>query len=85
MLGFFRPAPDAPAQPASRIAQLFERWRLSVFLSITLGYTVFYVTRLSTSVSKDAMIGSGVITIGQAGLIDSAFLITYAVGKTVNG
>lgn len=85
MLGFFRPAPDAPEQPASRIAQLFERWRLSVFLSITLGYTVFYVTRLSTSVSKDAMIGSGVITIGQAGLIDSAFLITYAVGKTVNG
>jgi OPA family sugar phosphate sensor protein UhpC-like MFS transporter len=59
--------------------------RSRVFLAITLGYTMFYVTRLSTSVSKDAMIGSGVVTIGQAGIIDSVWLVTYAIGKTVNG
>lgn len=56
-----------------------------MFLSITIGYTVFYVTRLSTSVSKDSMIEAGAMTVGQAGWIDSMFLVTYAVGKTVNG
>lgn len=56
-----------------------------MFLSITLGYTVFYVTRLSTSVSKDAMITSGAITIREIGVIESIFLVTYAVGKTLNG
>src|SRR5205807_2208197 len=69
--------------------RLALQWRVHprsrVFLAITLGYTMFYVTRLSTSVSKDAMIGSGVVTIGQAGIIDSVWLVTYAVGKTVNG
>jgi OPA family sugar phosphate sensor protein UhpC-like MFS transporter len=56
-----------------------------VFLAITLGYTLFYVTRMPTSVSKDAMIGDGVLTINQAGIIDSVWLVTYAIGKTVNG
>jgi OPA family sugar phosphate sensor protein UhpC-like MFS transporter len=60
-------------------------WRNRVFLAITLGYTMFYVTRLSTSVSKDAMINAHVLTIGQAGVIDSVWLVAYAIGKTVNG
>lgn len=85
MLGFFRPVPDAPLQPPQAIARLGRRWRTSVFLSITLGYTVFYVTRLPTSVAKDPMIAGGALTIAQAALLDSAFLWTYAIGKTVNG
>jgi OPA family sugar phosphate sensor protein UhpC-like MFS transporter len=59
--------------------------RERVFLAITLGYTMFYVTRLSTSVSKDAMIGDGILTIRQTGIIDSVWLVSYAIGKTVNG
>jgi OPA family sugar phosphate sensor protein UhpC-like MFS transporter len=85
MLAFFRPIPDAPPVDAARVARLAARWRFTVFASITLGYTIYYVTRLSTSVSKDAMISSGAITVGEAGVIDSVFLVTYAVGKTVNG
>jgi OPA family sugar phosphate sensor protein UhpC-like MFS transporter len=86
LLDFFRPAADAALvkEPAV-VARLYARWRRSVFLSITLGYTVFYTTRLSTSVSKDSMIQAGVLTIGQAGVIDSIFLVSYALGKTANG
>ncbi len=58
---------------------------MSVFLSITLGYTVFYVTRLPMSVAKDPMIAGGALTIAQAALLDTAFLWSYAIGKTVNG
>ena len=83
---FFRPAPDAaPISDATIASRLFARWRLRVFLSITIGYTIYYVARLSTSVSKDAMISAGVVTIGEAGLLDTVFLWTYAIGKTANG
>jgi OPA family sugar phosphate sensor protein UhpC-like MFS transporter len=85
MRGFFRPVPDAPARAAALIPRLAARWRTSVFLSITLGYTVFYVTRLPMSVAKDPMITGGAITIAQAAILDTAYLWTYAIGKTVNG
>ncbi|HEV7558870.1 MAG TPA: MFS transporter [Kofleriaceae bacterium] len=83
---FFRPAPDAvPIADAAVASRMYARWRLRVFLSITIGYTIYYVARLSTSVSKDAMISAGVVTIGEAGLLDTVFLWTYAIGKTANG
>ena len=85
MISFFRPPPDAPEQPASLIDRLYRRWQWSVFLSIVIGYTIFYVTRLSMSVSKTPMIASGVLEVEQAGVIDAVFLVTYAVGKTANG
>ena len=85
MLRFFRPPPDAPDVPPTEVARLLRRWQLSVFLSIVIGYTIFYVTRLSMSVSKSAMIGSGTLTVEYAGVIDAVFLVTYGVGKTVNG
>ncbi|MEJ7598772.1 MAG: MFS transporter [Kofleriaceae bacterium] len=85
MIGFFRPPPDAPDQPRSLVDRLYRRWQWSVFLSIVIGYTIFYVTRLSMSVSKSAMIDSGTLAVEQAGVIDAVFLVTYAVGKTANG
>lgn len=85
MIGFFRPPPDAPEQPPSSIDRLYRRWQWSVFLSIVIGYTIFYVTRLSMSVSKSALIESGTLVVEQTGVIDAVFLVTYAVGKTANG
>src|SRR4051812_25295191 len=79
--GFFAPVPDAPARAEASVARAFGRWRASVFLSITIGYTVFYVTRLPMSVAKNPMIDGGVLTIGQAALLDTAFLWSYAFGK----
>jgi OPA family sugar phosphate sensor protein UhpC-like MFS transporter len=86
VLRFFRPAPDAaPLEDPSVAARRYARWRMLAFLSITIGYTIFYLVRLSTSVSKDSMISAGVLTIGEAGILDTLFLWTYAVGKTANG
>jgi len=86
LLRFFRPAPDAaPIADATEASRVYARMRLRVFLSITIGYTIYYVTRLSTSVSKDAMISASVVSIGQAGLLDTMFLWTYAIGRTANG
>src|SRR5687767_11881561 len=85
VLGFFRPVADAAALDPEQASRVAARWRTSVFLSITIGYTIYYVTRLPTSVSRAPMIANGAITVGEIAALDAVFLVTYAIGKTVNG
>jgi len=59
------------------------RWQ--VFLSITLGYAFFYTTRLSFSVVKKPLLDAGLLNASQMGVIGSALLISYGIGKTLNG
>ena len=50
-----------------------------------MAYSLYYVCRLSLSVVKQPIIDSEVLTAGQLGLIGSALLFVYAVGKFMNG
>lgn len=59
--------------------------RRGVFLAATVGYGLFYVCRLSLSVTKGGLVDSGTLTPAQLGWIGSALLWSYAVGKLVNG
>ncbi|MDE5732968.1 MAG: MFS transporter, partial [Bacteroidales bacterium] len=45
----------------------------------------YYVCRMSLSVIKQPLIDEGVLTAGQLGIIGSALLFVYAVGKFLNG
>jgi len=85
-LAYFRPAPAiARLTDTSRIARLYVRWRWSVFLSVTIGYGVYYLARRGLSVTKESIIATDLLSAAQLGAIDSAFLLTYAIGKTTNG
>jgi MFS transporter, OPA family, sugar phosphate sensor protein UhpC len=55
------------------------------FLAATLGYSLFYVCRMSLSVVKGPLISEGIFTEFQIGVIGSALLYSYALGKLVNG
>ncbi|MBM4371171.1 MAG: MFS transporter [Deltaproteobacteria bacterium] len=87
LLAFFRTGPDRP--PVSRdpgeIRRLYKRSRWSVFLSVTLGYGMFYVARMNLSVAKVPLLEEGVFSNTQLGIMGSALLGVYAVGKTLNG
>jgi OPA family sugar phosphate sensor protein UhpC-like MFS transporter len=72
-----RPAPH----PVPHLRRL--RWEL--FLSGTLGYSLYYVCRLSLSVVKVPLVKDGVLTESQLGLVGSGLFYAYAVGKLVNG
>ncbi|MGC8794083.1 MAG: MFS transporter [Bryobacteraceae bacterium] len=78
-----------PAQPLledkQEIDQLYRRARLSVLLSITVGYGIAYTCRLGLSVVKKPLIDGGVFTAEQLGIIGSAIFYGYAIGKCVNG
>jgi OPA family sugar phosphate sensor protein UhpC-like MFS transporter len=86
ILRFFAERPPAPriADP-DRVARLYRRWRVSAFLSITLGYALFYTTRLTFSVAKKPMLDEGILSAREMGKIGFVLLLSYAVGKLVNG
>lgn len=59
--------------------------RRVIFVAATVGYGLFYVCRLSLSVTKGGLVDSGTLAPAQLGWIGSALLWSYAVGKLVNG
>ncbi len=66
------------------ISKEYTKCRWSVFLSITIGYAFYYVTRLNFSVVKKVLLSEKILNAEQLGLMGSAFFITYAVGKFFN-
>ncbi|MEK6580448.1 MAG: MFS transporter [Bdellovibrionota bacterium] len=83
---FFKTGPKkALLTDSMAIRRLYESKRWSVFISVTLGYAFFYVTRLSLSVVKKPMLEEGIINTHQMGIIGSVLLATYAFGKFFNG
>lgn len=85
-LRFFRTGPDRPVlQDPVKVRRLYEYKRWSVLLSLLFGYSFFYVCRFSFAVAKKPMINEGIMDAKQMGNIGFALLITYAIGKFVNG
>lgn len=83
---FFLTGPDAPLlSDEEEIRRRYKKGRISVFLSITLGYAMYYVVRQGFSVVKKPMMDSGVFDAFQLGKIGSVFFITYMIGKCFNG
>ena len=58
---------------------------LQSFIAGTLGYSLYYVCRTSLNVMKKPILDSGMLDATQLGVIGSALLFAYAIGKFVNG
>ncbi len=65
--------------------RLYRRLSMQSFLAGTFGYSLYYVCRTSLNVMKKPMLDSGMLDATQLGIIGSALLFSYAVGKLVNG
>lgn len=63
----------------------FKRAQWSSFLAITIGYSMYYVCRAGLNVVKKPLIDNGIFDASQLGVISSALLFTYAIGKFING
>ncbi len=82
--GVSRPAPLRD-EPAASQQRRYRRLRLQTFAAATLGYSLYYVCRTSLNVMKKPILDSGVLDATQLGVIGSALLFAYAIGKFVNG
>ena len=87
LLSFFRksePAVPFGGDDAARM-KLYKKLRFQSFLAGTVGYSLYYVCRTSLNVVKKPILESGALDASQLGLIGSALLFAYAIGKFVNG
>lgn len=73
-----------PVQP-DMVEASYKSLRSRTFWGATIAYSLYYVCRMSLSVVKQPLIDEGVLTAGELGLIGSALLFVYAVGKFMNG
>jgi len=87
VLDFFRTRPDRPpvSTDPEEIRRIYEKKRWSVFLSVTLGYGMFYVGRINLAVVKKPVLDEGLLSATEFGYVGSALLGTYAIGKAING
>ena len=77
--------PSAEKVPQEMVEKEYKALRNKTFWGVTVAYSLYYVCRMSLSVVKQPLIDEGVLSAGQLGLIGSALLFVYAVGKFMNG
>ena len=64
---------------------VYKSLRNRTFWGVTIAYSLYYVCRMSINVVKQPLIDEGILSAGQLGLIGSALLFVYAIGKFMNG
>ena len=77
--------PSSKAVEPEKVDETYKSIRRRTFWGVTIAYSLYYVCRMSLSVVKQPLIDEGVLTAGELGLIGSALLFVYAVGKFMNG
>ena len=86
LYNYFRISKPSNAKvPEGDIDSTYKRLRARTFWGVTAAYCIFYICRMAMSVVKQPIIDEGILTPGQIGLIGSAMLFAYAIGKFANG
>ena len=86
LFSFYRISkPSVDKVPEENIDSTYRSLRTRTFWGATIAYSLYYVCRMSINVVKQPLIDEGVLTAGELGLIGSALLFVYAVGKFLNG
>ena len=87
MLSFFKKSPSLPERDRDDpdVQSELRRRRWAVFMSITVGYSFYYVSRISINVVKTPMTEAGIFDAAEFGIIGSALYFAYAFGKFTNG
>ena len=79
------PAPLSDDVGTPKGDKRYRRLAFESFVAATVGYSLYYVCRTSLNVMKKPIIDSGFLDAAELGVIGSALLFAYAVGKAVNG
>ena len=86
LFSFYRvskPTVDKVAE--ENVGATYKSLRNKTFWGATIAYSLYYVCRMSINVVKQPLIDEGVLSAGELGVIGSALLFVYAIGKFLNG
>ena len=83
---FFRISKPSQAKvPPEKVDEEYKRLRRNTFWGVTAAYSLYYFCRIALSAVKQPLIDDAGLTTAQLGIISSAFMFVYAVGKFING
>ena len=83
---FFKEPPVAtPIQDKAKVDSMYSHWRMRIFYSCFIGYTVFYLCKKNIAVALPGLSEEFGYTNTELGLLGSSLYLTYGIGKFVNG
>ncbi|MBI4917474.1 MAG: MFS transporter [Acidobacteria bacterium] len=86
LLRLYRPAPAAPALDDPAVAKrTWTTWRARMFSAFFFGYAILYFCRQNLSAALEPMGAELGYSNTELGWIGTSLLVTYGVGKFVNG
>ena len=86
LFSFYRVSkPSAETVAEENVEATYKSLRNKTFWGATIAYSLYYVCRMSINVVKQPLIDEGVLSAGELGVIGSALLFVYAIGKFLNG
>ncbi|MEQ1552779.1 MAG: MFS transporter [Ferruginibacter sp.] len=83
IINFYNPQKELKLKEYNSREYINKRW--GVFAAAILGYSIYYVCRLSFSIVKKPIIDAHIFSESEVGIIGSALFFSYAIGKMVNG
>ncbi|SFA85036.1 glycerol-3-phosphate transporter [Clostridium frigidicarnis] len=84
MLNFLKPAPHIERMSEEKIPSAYKRYRIQTFISIYIGYLIYYFVRSNFSLAKVYLIEQG-FTKTEIGFVASALGLAYGISKFVMG
>ncbi len=85
-LEFFKEPPVKPQiEDKETVDKMYAHWRLRMFYSCFIGYTVFYLCKKNIAVALPGLSDEFGYSNTELGLIGSSLYLTYGIGKFVNG
>lgn len=83
---FFKEPPVIePIQDKEKVDSMYSHWRMRIFYSCFIGYTVFYLCKKNIAVALPGLSEEFGYTNTELGLLGSSLYLTYGIGKFVNG
>lgn len=83
---FFKEPPNKePIQDENKVKSDYSHWRMRIFYSCFIGYTVFYLCKKNIAVALPGLSADFGYTNTELGLLGSSLYLTYGIGKFVNG
>ena len=83
---FFKEPPAIePIQDKEKVDSMYSHWRMRIFYSCFIGYTVFYLCKKNIAVALPGLSEEFGYTNTELGLLGSSLYLTYGIGKFVNG
>jgi len=83
---FFKEPPALDTiQDKEKVANMYAHWRMRIFYSCFIGYTVFYLCKKNIAVALPGLQEDFGYTNTELGLLGSSLYLTYGIGKFING